>query len=408
MPETDAPEGLPPGKGFLSLAGKKRGRGTGLGFKSPITALHLNPAGPSSNGRLEMGDPTDSGVSTLPERLARVVRLPYPVGCLIFALLAGGPGLFLLFYLNSFDFSYAFGRTVAASVLAVTPVRAQVPAGLGLLEICESTLALFADLYLIGYLRRRIVAERTRLSELLPDGARVYDRAFGLVSSTTGPLLLGLLFFALYFPARTALATGPLSLTGMVLVTALANGVYGAAFWVYVSALWGVYTFGAKPLRLKNFLEDRVLGVRPLGQLVVSFALVFSLAITLTLAGSIVAGDSISIAINFAIVVGGVAMLFVPLTNLHRRMVESKEREEGILRLRFKESLKGVAAPHATQDDVRSRDRTQELTELQTYLTLKEAVSKIPEWPFESRSVERVVAVLLVILTVLLTRLLTL
>jgi preprotein translocase subunit SecE len=45
---------------------------------------------------------------------------------------------------------------------------------------------------------------------------------------------------------------------------------------------------------------------------------------------------------------------------------------------------------------------------LQSYLTLRDEVSKIASWPFETQTVERLVAVLLAVFTVLMTRLLEL
>ncbi len=357
-----------------------------------------------------MGDenPTGPECPTLPERLARGIRVPYPVLCLIIALLAGGPGSFVLFYLGSFSLEDAFRSTVVASVLSVSPVQARVSPLLGLLEIAESTLALFADLYLIGYLRHRIVAARAKLSLLTPEGSTTFDRAFRLVPSNAGPLGFALVFFALYFPPRIPLAVGPVAFTGLTLLTALAVGVYGAAFWVYLSALWGVAAFGREPLKLKSFLQDRMLGLRPLGQLVVSFAMIFSLAITLTLGGSLVAGDSGSIAINLVIVAGGVAMLFLPLMNTHRRMVEAKEEQEALIASRFKQVLSSASSSRPSEGQPDSPGKIGDLGELQTYLALRAEAAQISDWPFETRSVERVVAILLAILTVLLTRLLTL
>jgi hypothetical protein len=334
----------------------------------------------------------------------RLTRLPYSVGCLIAAVVAGGPGSFLVFYLGSFSLEDAWSKTVSVSVLSIYPISQQVPVPQGVVEVSVSTLALFVDMYLTGYLRRKVLASEPMLSPLSPGGETAYRRAFGLVASTIGSLFFTLVFFFLYFPARAMITSGPVSLLGMVILTSIANAIYGAAFWVYLSSLWGVYRFGRERLNLKRFYEDRMLGLRPLGQLVVSSALTFSGAITITLGASLITGEVSSIAINLAIVALGVAMLFLPLRGIHRRMVEVKEEEEGTLSSRSKELLTTVK--NEGTGNGKSLSEIEELVELQRFQVLRAEASRISEWPFETRSAERLIAILLAIFTVLLARLL--
>lgn len=347
--------------------------------------------------------PADPQQLTLPEKIISAFRLPYFFGCLIVAAVAGGPGSFLVFYLGSFNFEDAFRKTVSVSVLSISPIAQHFPGYLGGIEIAESTLAIFVDLYLIKYLRRKVVGEKPALSQLSTDGEKSYTCAFAQLTNTAGPLGLAIAFFLAYFPARASIASSNVSLVGIIVLTAVANLVYGAAFWTYISALWGVYKFGLAPLSLKPFYEDRMLGLRPLGRLVLQFALIFSLAITLTLLGSLIAGDPGSIAINLAIVSLGVAMLFVPLRGIHGKMVKAKQKEEEALGLRFKELLRGADGNIGSGESPLSK--IEGLFELQKLRLLREEVSKVSEWPFETRSVERLVAILLVIFSVLLTRL---
>src|SRR5438034_9383473 len=113
--------------------------------------------------------------------------------------------------------------------------------------------------------------------------------------------------------------------------------IYGAAFWVYLSGLWGVSRFGSEPLRLKKFYQDRMLGLRPLGQIVFSRAAIFSVAITITLGASLITGDVPSLAINLAIVAIGISMLLLPLLGIHTRMVGGQAEVEAKLRCLSKE-----------------------------------------------------------------------
>jgi hypothetical protein len=318
----------------------------------------------------------------------------------------GGPGSFLVFYLGSFSLDDAWNKTVSVSVLSFSPVLRQVPAAQGVVEVTLSTLALFVDLYLTRYLRRKVLAADPKLSPLSPGGEITYHRVLGLVTNPSGSLFFTFVFFVVYFPARALIAGNPLSLFGMVILTPVANLVYGTAFWVYLSALFGVYKFGLEPLNLKPFYEDRMLGLRPLGQIVVSSAMVFSGAITITLGASLVTGDVGSILINLVIVAFGVAMLFVPLGGIHRKMVEVKENEEARLSSRNKDLL--MPSENRGSGNQQSLAKIEDLVELHRFQALRAEASRISTWPFETRSVERLVGILLAIFTVLLARLLAL
>src|SRR5439155_16903042 len=117
---------------------------------------------------------------------------------------------------------------------------------------------------------------RPRLSPLSPTAESSYRKAFGPMTRHSGSLFFTLLFFSLYFPARGLIATSPVSLVGITILSAIAFMIYGAAFWVYLSGLWGVVRFGCERLRLKTFYEDRMLGLRSLGRIVVSSTAIFS------------------------------------------------------------------------------------------------------------------------------------
>ncbi len=195
---------------------------------------------------------------------------------------------------------------------------------------------------------------------------------------------------------------------GITILSAIAFMIYGAAFWVYLSGLWGVSRFGSEPLRLKKFYEDRMLGLRPLGQIVFSSAAIFSVAITITLGASLITGDVPSLAINLAIVAIGISMIFLPLIGIHRRMVGAKEEEEAKLSSLSKELFTVSENSGAPNQEDSPSTNVKDLIELERFLALREEASKISEWPFESRNVERLIAILLAIFAALLARLLQL
>jgi hypothetical protein len=325
----------------------------------------------------------------------------------VISLVAGGPGSFLVFYLGSFSIGQAWSDTVSASFFSIFPITQQGPLAQGVAEVVVTTLSLFVDMYLTRYLRLLVLGAESKLSSLSPDGEKAYRRTFGPMTNPRGSLFFALLFFLLYFPARALIATSLVSLVGITILSAIAFTIYGAAFWVYLSCLWGVSRFGREQLKLKKFYEDRMLGLRPLGQIVVSSAAIFSVAITITLGASLITGDVPSLATNLAIVAIGISMLFLPLIGIHRRMVGAKEEEEAKLSSLSRELFRGSENSGAT-DQEDSASTTKDLVELEKFLALKEEASKISEWPFESRNVERLIAILLAIFAALLARLLQL
>jgi hypothetical protein len=300
----------------------------------------------------------------------------------------------------------AWSKTASTSFNTVLSSPPQVPTLVAVVTSIVITFSLFLDLYLVRYLRRKIQAAEPKLSALAADGAAGYARAFRVMGGTTGIAFFALVFFILYFPPRAQIATDPVSLVGMVVLTFIAALVYATAFWTYLSGLWGVYRFGRERLVLRPFYEDRLLGLRPLGYVVTTFAWIFSVAITVTLGSEFVVGATDSIAINLVIVALGVAMLFLPLKGIHSIMGRVKDEEMTKLSSRGKGLLtEAVYEEHGGEP---SLSRIQELLEIQMFQLLKTEASNISEWPFQPGSIERLVGILLAISGVLLGRLLEL
>jgi hypothetical protein len=321
---------------------------------------------------------------------------------------AGGPGSFLVFYVGSFNMGQAWRETVSASVFSILPLAQQGSVVLSIAEVGVSTLSLFVDMYLTGYLRLLVLAAEPKLSTLSPGAESAYRKAFDPMTSLRGSIFFTIVFFSLYFPAKALIASSLVSLVGITILSAIAFMIYGAAFWVYVSCLWGVSRFGLEPLKLKRFYEDRMLGLRPLGQIVVSAAGIFSIAITITLGASLITGDVPSLAINLAIVAIGISMLFLPLIGIHKEMAAVKEEEEAQLSSMSKELFTVSKSSATTNQEDSTPTKIRELIELQKFQALKDEASRISQWPFESRNVERLIGILLAIFGALLARLLEL
>ncbi len=101
-------------------------------------------------------------------------------------------------------------------------------------------------------------------------------------------------------------------------------------------------------------------------------------------------------------------MIFLPLIGIHRRMVGAKEEEEAKLSSLSKELFTVSENSGAPNQEDSPSTNVKDLIELERFLALREEASKISEWPFESRNVERLIAILLAIFAALLARLLQL
>jgi hypothetical protein len=111
---------------------------------------------------------------------------------------------------------------------------------------------------------------------------------------------------------------------------------------------------------------------------------------------------------NLAIVAIGISMIFLPLIGIHRRMVGVKEEEEAKLSSLSKELFAVSKNSGGVNQEDSTSTRIKDLIELEKFRELRDEASKISEWPFESRNVERLIAILLAIFAALLARFLQL
>jgi len=98
----------------------------------------------------------------------------------------------------------------------------------------------------------------------------------------------------------------------------------------------------------------------------------------------------------------GVTLLFLPLLGIHREMIRVKEEEEKSIRLKRKDVLFNGKSP-----ENESKQPFSDIAELLKLQALDAEASQIPTWPFETRTVERLVAIILTIFTAILVNLVT-
>jgi len=347
---------------------------------------------------------------TLLERIIGLTHLPYSIGCLLIAVATGGPGYFLAWYVYSFSLEEAWRRMLSNTlrgVFSIAQFSQEMPVAQALLGTTIGTFTLFLGMYLVRHWRLKVVTAKSKLSSLSPNGETAYNRAFGLVSSAKGALLVAFVFFLLYFPLQSLTENNPVSLFFAFILTPLSVLALGTAFWVYLSGLWGLRRFGLEPLNLKRFYEDKMLGLRPLGQIAVSFASTFFVLIISFFAVTLLSADIYNMAVVLVCILLALAMLFLPLWGIHGKMSQVKQQEEASLRLRSIEPM--IASPeYSGTEDPQVLSRIEELLRLQATISLEDKVSNVSVWPFETKVVKQLVAIIVSVATLMLARILQL
>jgi len=172
-----------------------------------------------------------------------------------------------------------------------------------------------------------------------------------------------------------------------------------AFVWVYCSSIRGLHQLGKKPLKLKPFYEDRLLGLKPIGLLSLSFAVAYFGGMGL-LALFPVTGSPYPMSLFYGgllstITILGVVFFILPLFTFHNRMVEVKHREQKALQEQIAKAMKKTTESSA-QVSESSVSETEELLSRLTKIVVsditKREIEEIPTWPFDMPILRRLLA----------------
>ncbi len=339
---------------------------------------------------------------TLTEWLIGFLPVPFVVGSLLLALLFGIPRAFLGALLDTGN---------------LDAVLAQFPPGEGglLVLVLIVDVSVFLSIPLATrYMRRQVVKAKEAIVPLLPQGEETYLRVFGRISSFWPPLLLGAVFIViLVLPQGPVSSLGPFS-TVLNLVFLLFFPILGAFVWIYVSSTLGLYQLGRGPLRMKSYMQDPALGLRPLGSLSFALAWPYLAAIGIAALWISLGVPGPGLLFIVALLIVGVVMFFLPLYAVHRRMVRERERARASVRDHLWERAEKVDTPEREGRDPTLLDIMNRLTRLEEASILdreerridraERRMEKIYDWPFDTRIVGRLAALTLTVVAVLLTR----
>ena len=337
---------------------------------------------------------------TLIEKFFERIKLPFTTGCVLITILLSGPLAFIGAFVDTQDLNEAVRRTVTTT-FSSSPQQTSFVAGF--VGAVIYSILTFYSMYMTRAMRMKILRVESELIQLSPSGEKAYHAAFGRVSDYRPQLILAVPFILLaipYYYGQIAAGYGVFFLFFSI-VTNVAFGPILAGFvWVYFASLWGLHKFGKEPLSLKPHYEDALLGTRQTGSLALSLAFTYFAVIVLGTLGLLISPDPVGEAAVVALIVPGVLMFFLPLNSIHSRMADYKELEISSARKRTADLMRKIGDPQLDKPE----DKLRGLGDVLALQLVKQDVTAIPTWPFDTRILGRFLAIILTVAGILLSR----
>lgn len=353
--------------------------------------------------------------ATIVELLAGFFRLPYVIDCFIISTLIGPPGAILVAYLTT-----GFHIELAIQMTITFVGGIDTPYWMGVAILALTWLLLFFVFYMTGYMRHWLISAEKGMSPLLSEHEKTFHETFKFVFRQWPPIIIAALIIAFYFISSSDYLIASFSTYAVNIVTTIYLAiVYPLWFivsctfaWVYIGSIYGLYKIGQKTLILKHSTEDRMLGVRPFGDLSLSMSVVyFSAMVILIMLGiaSTMGGPAIGsvafLTLLLAFFVVGVVLFISPLYAVHTKMIEQKEIERTELCKQAYQGVQGTTKP-CTEDAVAKMQR--KLDNLTSLLTLERAeknLDSVPDWPIDTPILSKFVTIILSVVGIILANL---
>ena len=265
---------------------------------------------------------------------------------------------------------------------------------------------------MVRYIRLRVVASETAIAPRLSGGEQDYQSAFGRMTQTAPVIIvaafLGTVLLSLY-ASLGVLPAIPSVIVINVIIVYLNVLAFSTYLWEFLTASWGLHKLGGSSLRLGSFLEDRMMGSKPMGNLALSLAAAYfgGLLLTYLLLSTFLPSSIFGTALFFAFLVLGVALFFLPLNSIHSRMQAEKHNliKEVVARYPRLNPDPSLRKGTATMDDLHTH--LARLTDLQEVEMLDRKIASLPTWPFDIQVVSRFITIVLSVTAVLLSRVIT-
>lgn len=348
--------------------------------------------------------------TTLTERFVEVLHIPFSVGCLVLSIIFGPPGAILFVYVQTNNLDEAISKTIYL-FSGVHPTLLQSVIGLAFLSII-----LYYFLYMIRYMRLKLVATEKLLLPILLEGEDTFHKVFGPVSRYGPPVLIDFLLIFLFvfqdFPNIPEnfiyFCDTPITLAFLVVSFPVWFLIFGTFAWVYFSSIRGLYQLGQTSLKLKSFHEDKMLGVRPMGSLSLSLAFTYFAGLgILALLPIVMTPDSSSpfyIGLLFVLTMLGILFFFLPLNTIHKKMVDEKHREHKALGEQLTMAVNRQDISSRSKMGPSLEDITEILVNINRLLTIdvsKDEINSVPNWPFDTQILSKLSAIFFSVTTII-------
>ena len=330
------------------------------------------------------------------EKILNLIPITPLLGSVIVALVSGPLGNFFFLYFISNDFY----RSLYSSLWIINAGESGFINEVNFIpQLLIANLLwysfIFYLVFSIGRLRSLLINKELHLVSLAQGGKNTVNAIFKNVSNPLPQLAIAGVFLLIYGSSAPQLmemgvlipANAPIYL----LRSLFRSIIFGSFLWIYGSSLWSLYRFGQKPLRLRSYHEDPMLGLRELGSLSFSYSLIYFTGLGIFVAHIFFAnliGYIADINLIFLLLLPplGIALFISPLISFHKKMVEAKNLELERLRKEYTKLMDQVTE---------SGDPDLEFKRLIVYDSLERKVAAIPTWPYESPLMGKLVIIML-------------
>ena len=315
-------------------------------------------------------------------------------------------GLRLPFWLWAIIIGFVPTRLLATLDYLIVP-----PAGLGgyLLDTAlVLSFFLVYFVYAIHFISNRMERLNDYVKQMSPnmpgDGLRIPFRLGNVF--VVWVILLAAITFLFGFPSPTAVFSEHITVIAYFFL------ILASFLWVYGYSMYAIHRAGKLPLRLKPFTEDRTLGLKPFGTTSLRLASVYAFfPVTLTFLELVTVDVEISggitiifspirltdIIFSAGLILAGIALFFLPLLSIRRRLQEAKHEEQSWVTPQYTAIITRLKEQISKMPREDSANQTQALAdELTMVRQIQQDIQKIQSWPFDLGVVSRLATVLVI------------
>jgi MFS family permease len=352
---------------------------------------------------------------TFVETLAGIFHMPYIIGCFIISVLIGPPGAILVAYVTT---GFHIEPAILMTITFIGGVGT--PYWIGVAILVLTWLLLFFVFYMTGFMRHRLIAAEKGMCPILPEREKTFHETFQFVFRQWPPIVIAVLIIAFYFISSSDYLIASFSGYAVNIVTAIYLAiVYPLWFivcctfvWIYFGSIYGLYKLGQQSLRLKPSTEDRMLGVRPFGDLSLSLSMVYFSAMVILIVtgiastiGSPIIGFVAFLTLLMIFFIVGVVLFISPLYAVHTKMIEQKEIERSRLLGQVNKGVEGETEPSTLDAMANMQRKLDSLTSLMTLERAEKNLNSVPDWPIDTTIMNRFVTIILSTIAIILANL---